>query len=239
MSTEIPVTWQKVTIIIALLTLALPTAARFGWQLVFPPDYLLYETSHTTKVGNNQAASVIVVNAGNTTQRDVALYLPSDSTDPKQTKIEISSPRSSNIRSLFEAEPEISFEKFSQESGFKIPLGNIAPEQEVRVTLFATAKKEDLIPTRLSLSDARVESSSMSAIEADGVRYPAYSDDLHTMYDKTSPYILAIVLALFGLIMLISLLHDIFFETPQKQMTRLWRQMDLLQEKIDKERRYE
>ena len=239
MSTENSTTWQKVTIIIALLTLALPTAARFGWHLVFPPNYLLFETSHTTKIGATQSASVIVVNAGNETQRDVALYIPSDATDAKNTKIEISSPRRSNLRSLFEAEPQTAIAKYSQESGFKVPLGNIAPEEEVRVTFIATSGKEDLIPTRLTLSDARVESSSMSAIEADGVRYPAYGDDLHSMYVQVAPYILAIFLALFGLIMLISLLHDIFFETPQKQMTRLWRQMDQLQEKIDKERRYQ
>ena len=239
MSTESTVTWQKMTVIIALLTLALPVAARFGWQLVFPPNYLLYETTHTTKVSNIQTASVIVVNAGNSTQRDVALYLPSDSTDAKITSIEVSSPRRSNLRSLFEAEPQTPIAKYSQESGFKIPMGNIAPEEEVRVTLTATSKTDEFLPTRLSLSEARVESSSMSGIEADGVRYPAFSDDPHTMYVQLSPYLLAAFSTLFGLIMLISLLHDIFFNTPQKQMTRLWRQMDDLQEKIDKERRYQ
>src|SRR3546814_7124829 len=125
MKSESSITWQKVAIVIAILTLALPTAIRFSWQLVFPPNYLLYETTHTTRIDNSQAASVIVINAGNSTQKDVALYLPSDSTDAETTKVEISSPRRFNLRSLFEADPKTSLSKYSQESGFKIPLGNI------------------------------------------------------------------------------------------------------------------
>src|SRR3546814_12053231 len=91
MKSESSITWQKVAIVIAILTLALPTAIRFSWQLVFPPNYLLYETTHTTRIDNSQAASVIVINAGNSTQKDVALYLPSDSTDAETTKVEIRS----------------------------------------------------------------------------------------------------------------------------------------------------
>lgn len=238
MSAESTTTWQKIAIIIALLTLALPAAARFGWQLVFPPNYLLYETTHTTKIDETQIASVIVVNAGHATQKDVVLYLPSNSVDTEHVKIEISSPKRTHLRSLFEAEPKTPIKKYSQESGFKVPLGNIAPEEEVRVTLLA-ASKEDLFLTRLSLSDVRVESSSMSAFEADGLRYPAFGDDRHTIYVQVSPYALAFVLAFLGLILLTGLIHDIFFETPQKKVTRLWRQMDQLQEKIDKERRYQ
>src|SRR3546814_19613739 len=77
------------------------------------------------RIENSQAAAVIVINAGNSTQKDVALYLPSDSTDAETTKVEISSPRRFNLRSLFEADPKTSLSKYSQESGFKIPLGNI------------------------------------------------------------------------------------------------------------------
>ncbi len=239
MSTENSITWQKLAIIIAVLTIVLPALAKFYLNIVFPENYLLYEASHTTKTDKIQTASIIVSNAGRGTQKEVFLYLPSDATEYKNTSIEVSTPKRSGLRNIFEAEPSIPLEKFSKETGAKIPLGNIEPEEEVPITLTSISKSEDPYLKRLTLSDARVESASMLAIEADGIRYPRFNDDLHSTYISMAPFMLAMLLAILGIAILAGMIFDLFFDSPQKKMTRLWRQMDQLQEKIDKERRYQ
>jgi hypothetical protein len=239
MSSETTATWQKVAVIIAVLTVALPTVSRFLWRVVFPPDYLLYETTHTTRGEGIQSASIVVTNAGLDVQRDVALYLSLDSANASVTRVEVSSPRRSGLRSLFNADPKVPLSTFAHDAGFKVPLGNIGPEEEVRVTLILVANDEDRFTPTLSLSDARVESASMSAIEADGHRRPQFGDDAHSVYVQLAPYVLAMLLAVIGLMIFLSIIFDVFFDTPQQKMTRLWRQMDQLQEQIDKERRYQ
>ena len=238
MTKEHPATWQKVAIIIAVLTFTLPAGARFAWQVIFPANYLLYETTHTTRTDAIQTATAIVTNDGSATQRDVAIYLPVEAMDPAQVKVEVSSPRTAGLRSIFEAQAKVPLQKYAEDTGSKIPLGNIAPGQEVRVTFVATADPDSYLRS-LSLSDMRVESSTSSAIEADGVRRPSFNEDWHTSYMQAAPYILAFLLGILGLFLIVGLIYDIFFETPQKKMARLWRQMDTLQEKIDKERRYQ
>lgn len=240
MSTETSsaVTWQKIAIIIAILTLALPAAVRFAWKIVFPPNYLLYEVAPSVQVGDIVVGGLVVVNGGGAPQKEVALYLPSRAANPKYVTVEVSSPRRSSLRSLFDAEPNVPLTSFSKESGSRIPLGTIEPDEEVRVTFKATKPDNDFSQP-LSLRDARVESSAMTAIEADGIRRPEFHEDLHTFYVDSAPYLLAFLFALIGLAVLINFIHDVFFDTPQKKMTRLWRQMDTLQEQIDKERRYE
>jgi len=232
-------TWQKATVIIAVLAVVVPVAVRYAWNVVVPANYLLYETTFTTKTSNVQTASVIVVNAGNAAQKQVTIYLPSTATNPKQTTIEISSPRNPNLRYLFEAEPKIPLTKYIDDTGSKIPIGNIDPGNEVRVTLAEASQSENLGIHALSLSDARVNSSAASGIKADGIRYPDLADDIHSIFLSASPYFLALLLAIFILFTVIGIIFTAFFDSPYKQMSRLWRQMDTLQEKIDKNRRYE
>lgn len=232
------ITWQKIAIIVAVLTLALPAAVRFAWNVVFPPDYLLYEVIPSIQANDILVGGVVVVNGGRSPQKEVALYLPSSAARPENVTVEISAPRSSSLRSLFDADPNTPLTKFSQESGSRIPLGTIDPEQEVRITFKAT-KPDGVFSQSLTLRDARVESSTMTAIEADGIRRPRFHEDAHTFYHDFAPYLLAFLIALIGLAILISFIHDVFFDTPQRKMSRLWRQMDTLQEQIDKERRYE
>ena len=156
------VTWQKMALVVAILTLALPTVGRFAWRVVYPPNYLLYETSASVQVAEDLVGEVAVVNAGHSVEKDVALYLPSRAADPASTRVEVSSARRSSLRSLFDATPKIELSKFVRESGSKIPLGTIEPEEEVRVTFIASKPKDGYRPV-LSLSDARVESSIRSA----------------------------------------------------------------------------
>ncbi|WP_162615847.1 P-loop NTPase family protein [Solilutibacter oculi] len=240
MSTESSssVTWQKLAVIIAILTLALPVFARFAFRVVFPDNYLLYETTSVIKTERSQVGAVIVINGGTAAQKEVALYLPSGAADAKSTFVEISAPRRSSLRSLFEADPSTPLSKFSQGTGFKIPLGTIEKDEEVRVTL-KTIQPGDLPTSSLLLSEVRAESAAMTAIEADGLRRPEFHEDWHTFYMDVSPYLLALVLAVICLGVLVSFIHDVFFDTPRKKMARLWRQMDQLQEQIDKDRRYE
>lgn len=239
MSTESPITWQKIAIIVAILSVALPTVAKFYLNMVFPENYLLYEKTHTTKTEEIQTASIIVYNAGRGIQKDVFLYIPSDVTEYENTSVEVSNPYRSGLRSIYDAPSPDPLEKFFKERGSKIPLGNIKPEEEVLVTLRVIPKPDDPYTPRLSLSDVQVESSSMSAIEADGIKYPRFHEDAHSLYMSAAPFFLALTLALLGLALFIAMIFDIFFDTPQKKMSRLWRQMDELQEKIDKERRYQ
>lgn len=239
MTSENTTTWQKVTVIIAVLAVVVPVAARYSWNVVFPANYLLYEATFTTKTTGTQTASVIIMNAGNAVQKNVTIYLPSKATNAKLTTIEISSPQSPSLGYLIDAEPKTSLAKYTEETGAKIPIGNIEPGNEVRATLAETSKGDDLQIDTLSLSDVRVDSSAASAIKADGVRYPSFADDVHSMFLSASPYFLAFMLLLLAVGVVAGFIFSTFFDTPHKQMARLWRQMDALQEKIDKDRRYE
>ena len=62
MTSENTTTWQKVTVIIAVLAVVVPVAARYSWNVVFPANYLLYEATFTTKTTGTQTASVIIMN---------------------------------------------------------------------------------------------------------------------------------------------------------------------------------
>jgi hypothetical protein len=172
MISENTTTWQKVTVIIAVLAVVVPVAARYAWGVVFPANYLLYETTFITKTGAAQTGSIIVTNAGNAVQKNVTIYLPSKTANPKRTTIDISSSQSPSLDYLIDAEPKTSLTKYTQESGSKIPIGNIDPGNEVRITLAEVSKEGDLPIDTLSLSDVRVDSSTTKAIKANGIRYP-------------------------------------------------------------------
>lgn len=232
-------TWQKVTVIIAVLAVVVPFVARYAWGVVFPANYLLYETTFTTKTPGTQTASIIIRNDGGAIQKNVTIYLPSKAADPKRTTIDISSPQNPSLEYLIDAEPKIQLSRYTEETGAKIPVGDIGPGNGVRVTLAETSKGDDLQMAALSLSDVRVDSSAAPAVKADGVRYPSFADDAHSVFLSVSPYLLAFILLLVVVGMVGGLIFSTFFDTPHKQMSRLWRQMDTLQEKIDKERRYE
>jgi len=232
-------TWQKVTVIIAVLAVVAPFSARYAWNVVFPANYLLYEATFTTKTNNTQTASVIIRNAGGAVQKNVTVYLPSKATNPKFTTIEISSPQSPGIEYLVDSEPKIPLVKYTEETGAKIPVGNIEPGNGVRVTLAEASKGDDLQTNSLSLSDVRVDSSAAPAIKADGIRYPSFADDIHSIFLSASPYFLAFILLILTAGTVAGFIFSMLFDTPHKQMARLWRQMDTLQEKIDKDRRYE
>jgi len=228
--------WNKAAVITTVLIVLIPATGRFAWQVIFPPDYLLYYVTPAIVAYDSTAQAIITTNAGSQPQEDVTLYLPSGSLDPENTKIEITSPK--QYGSYFRAEPDISINDVTHKGGYKIPLGRLNPGEEVR---FAVASK-DVTGYRsytLPISDVRIESSATVAKEADGTPYPDHPDDLHNIYISASPYIFALFASIIALIMLIGLLYDIFFDSHKKQMTRLWRQMDDLQEKIDKERRYQ
>lgn len=236
MSLESSLTWQKVTIVIAILSIVIPATSKFVWDVVFPENFLLYETTHTTRGDKFQTASIHVSNAGNRVQKEIFVFLPLDAIDYENSFIEITTPQSFRLSNIYEAVPDVPLSKFHQDTGIKIPVGNMESGENVRVTLLSKSTKS--YPKRLSLSDVRVESYSMKAIEADGTRYPEHNNDWHSSFVEMSPFMLAMLIFFFGIVFFVTIIFEVFFDTPQQKMTRLWRQMDELQEKVDKERRY-
>ncbi len=236
MSLESSLTWQKVTIVIAILGIVIPATSKFVWDVVFPENFLLYETTHTTRGELFQTASIHVNNAGSRAQKEIFVFLPLDAIDHENSLIEITTPKRLRLSNIYDADPDMPLSKFHQDTGLKIPVGNVEPGESVRVTLLSKSTKS--YPKRLSLSDVRVESSSMKAIEADGIRYPEHNNDWHSSFVEMAPFMLAMLLFFIGIVFFVSIIFETFFDTPQQKMTRLWKQMDELQEKVDKERRY-
>lgn len=231
------ITWQKLTVIITVLILVLPAVARFAWEVVFPSNYITYEVMPITEVDGYSIGMVIVANSGTAQQQNVSLYLPSSAINSKDSRVEISDPKKYFLSSIYDAKPKVSLQKYFQEAGYKIPLGNINADESIRVTI-VLKKDSEFISPRLSFDSTRIESSSMLGIEANGTRMPKFADDAHSIYMQVSPFLLGFMLFFGGIVFFVSFIHDAFFDTHQKQMSRLWRKMDNLQEQIEKERRY-
>ena len=235
--TSSSITWQKIAIIVAVVLVAVPAIAGFAWKVVFPQNYLVYATTPIIQTSNSLVGGITITNEGSAVQRDVVLDLTSQNADPKNTFIDISGPSNAPIDFILPSEPKTPLSKYSKGEGSEVPIGIINPGEEVLVTLKAVKPSEYFVYT-LSLLDVHVQSSQMTAIKADGVRRPELNDDLHTFYMMVAPYFLALVAAMIIVIIGISIVHEAFFDTLERKMTRLWKQMDLLQEKHDKERRY-
>lgn len=234
------VTWQKIAVIVGVGVIVLPVAIGFLWDVVLPRNYLLYEVRPDVRVGSAMVRELAVVNAGHAIQKDVVLYFPPISIEDENATVSVSTPRRSSSRSVFGADfgSSVPLAEYDQNNGFKIPIGVIPPDEEVAIALTFSAENGRL-SSYIPSGDFRVESSSVDAVEADGIRRPAYPDDLHSAYVQFAPFLLAIFGGLFVIAMLVSAIYELFFDSPQKKMARLWRQMDQLQSEIEKARRYE
>jgi hypothetical protein len=232
------ITWQKVAVLTAVISIAFPVVARFAWEVVFPPDFLLYEITPTISVGDYRVGALVITNAGRAVQNNIAVYIPARSIDPESTTVELSGPRRASWSYLWSLEPDTPIEAYIDGESVSFSVGTLAPGEEVRIT-FVEERNGLSFSAGLGIRDARVESSSAFGKQADGIRYPEHDNSLHSFYFGLAPYLLAFILSLIFIGIVAAIIFESLFDTPRKKMTRLWREMDNLQEIIDKERRYE
>lgn len=230
------VTWQKIAVLAAIVVVVLPVVAGFAWKVIFPKNYLLYNDSPIITAANIDIGAVTVINAGSATQTNITFYLPTQYIDPKHTFIAISTP-SRSLGYAFSADPESPLTQFKSSNGIQINLGTIQPDEKIRLT-FKQVKPNGVFLSQLSFLGLHIESAQTVAIEADGTPRPAFAEDIHSLYMDAAPYFLALIASILALFIAVAVIYEAFFDTTQSKMTRLWKQMDILQEKIDKERRY-
>jgi len=237
MESKANITWQKAAILVAVLTVVLPVALKFSLATLFPSRDLLFQTTPAVYVDGLTTASIIVTNAGRSPERNVVVKLQRQSLSPEKILVTIGEPTRSSATHYDSAEPKISLSKLKGGDSFVIPVGDLHPDEAVVVYL--AGKVEGLTASSLALYSARVESSTTVAMRADGIARPEHELTLHGIYWAFSPYVLAILLAALIFILAIALIHETFFDDDHKKMARWWRAMDSLQEKIDKDRRYQ
>lgn len=230
------VTWQKIAVVASILFVAVPFAADALWSIFYPDDYLLYEVRQRVAFDGRTTQLLVINNAGRKTQKNVAVILDASKAYTQRTLVDVSTPKRIFLSGYSAAEPDVPLSDFSRAASVFVPLGNIEPDEQV-VVAFGTREQDGIYLSGIN-SDVRVESSTTVAIKADGIRRPSTAHDAHSGYVELAPGILAFIVAIVSAIVIIALVFGIFFDSPEKQMTRLWRQLDDLQEKIDKERRY-
>jgi len=225
------VTWQKIAVLITVLIVAAPFVGRFAWHILFPTNRLLYTINEPIEGEGVAAVSIEIVNDGQTTQNGIVVSIPK-SWNPDEAYLDISTPRRLSLPSA-DGKPSKLIKL--QEKGYVIPVGSLRQNEKIRISLIAISSKEGNKPS-WGMYETRVESATTLGLEADGSREPEFEDSLHGMYFQAAPYLLAVMLSFIGFMAAFGFIFDTFFDTKEKKITRLWKQMNLLQEQIEKER---
>lgn len=235
--TSSSVTWQKIAIISAIAVVVLPVLATYAWKTLFPPNYLVFHATPIVQTKGALTGGLLVTNEGYATQHNVAVYLTSRDVDPEHAFVDVTAPESTISDFILPSKPNIPLTKYAKGNGARIPVGAINPGEQVLVTLASLDAGKYTVNT-LSLLEVHVQSSEMTALKADGVRRPEFDNSLHAFYMMAAPYFLAFIILVLGIVFIVSIIHEAFFDNYQRKMSRMWRQMDTLQEKYDKEKRY-
>jgi len=231
-------TWQKVGVIAAILAIILPLLGKGAYLVVFPQYRLVYEVQHPITVPGFSAFAVVITNDGSDREDGVTVVVPPAPFNPAKAYVHVSSPSPYGALGTY---PATSADVVSAtRDGYSVPVGRLLSGESVRVTFAATTDSgPDAVASSWTLvPGVRVYSKQGGATEGDGMGISVSDDSLHAMLWMMSPYVVALAAAIFLVIIFAGLIFSVAFDSREKQMTRLWKQMDLLQEKIDKERRY-
>lgn len=228
-------TWQKFGVIAAILIVIVPWVAKEAYGVVFPPYYLIYQLQHPINGDGFAAFAAIITNVGSQAQDGITLTVPSDSYNPDKAYVDVGTP--SKYSFIQSSNPKLGELVHANNTGFIIPVGRLMPGETVRVTLITEASGQH--PIWLLSNAVRVESKQGLAKQTDDLTFSEADDSLHAVLWEASPYFVAFILSLLAVFASAGLIYSIAFDSKQKQMARLWKQMDTLQQKIDKERRYE
>jgi hypothetical protein len=108
----------------------------------------------------------------------------------------------------------------------------LAPDEAINVLLIAKRFEA------WNVVDVRAQTATTTGLEAEGTIQLA-DLSLHSFrgeFHEGAPYLLMIILALVAFVVLVSSVYELFFDSDQKKVERLQRQMNAIQEKIDRAR---
>jgi hypothetical protein len=224
-------TLTKLTIIVPILVVAIPSCALFFYEAVFPKNYLLYDIQWPVQTEDLDAIAIIVTNAGREAQDEVKITLPQDSAGA-DVKMFVSD--ASRYRSMLsEARPT---EFVQGASTYQVNIGRISAGESV--ALLAAAKRTTSCCHWILFPEPKVESKQSVGLKADGIRYPENEDTFGGVLRAISVFVFPFLMATFVVVVITGFIFEAFFDTPERKIARLWRQMDKIQEEADKARRY-
>jgi len=233
------VTWQKVAILATILLVIVPTILRAAWQIVFPSDYLVYRVEGPVIHDEYVAGRVIVYNAGQDIQRGIraSIELPA-SIDLKKVYVGVGS----SERFIYNSVPNgMKLLDVKDRNKIDIDLEDLKAEESISIAIFSYGKYVNknsfLVPSWVS-PEITITSNNTKAVEGDSIPSPEFDTSARGFYYDIAPYFLAFLVAALSAVIFISILYTLFFDSLESQMAKHWREMDRLQEIMDKERRY-
>lgn len=218
--------------LVAVFAVLVPMVGRYTWGLLFPSDYLLFQEISSIEGKGFSAAGIVITNAGSRRQNSIVLSLPV-SFGPEGERWFNVSPARRLILPFDNA--EVSDALVAKGNRYEISVGTLMPKESVRVTLLAMGNTKDEQPT-WHFYGLRVQSATTVALEASSTKHPTHDLSAADFYREMAPYVLAAAALFIALAVFVSLLFDLFFDSDEKKVARLWRQMDAIQERIFKER---
>jgi len=227
-------TWQKVGTVIAIFIVVIPWLTREAYRIVFPLDRLMYDVQEPINAKGFSAFSVVISNAGSRPQDAITITIPSASYNPEEAYIRKTTPAVYGAFGPNNLRPGDLIHAAS--SGYTVSVGRLLPDESVRVS-FVSLSQDD-IHTWTVPYNLRVDSRQGGVQKGAGIAIAEDDGSAHGMLWTGAPYLVALAVPFFLILMFSGVIFSIVFDSSEKQMTRLWKQMDLLQEKIDKERRY-
>jgi hypothetical protein len=228
--------WQKVAVIVSVMLFAVPAGAVRAWRALYPEHLLVVEAAETAPFSGVATASITIHNQGTQREENVMLSVEADSIEGDALLAAVSDATSFNV---YSADTMYEHWKVAPNGHAQVRIGRILPGESIRVSLVGVGRKlTESVQLDPSFGEPKVTSDLATGVEASSDPLPG-SLSLRSAYFEMSPYAFAFVVGLFVVMIGVGIIYELFFSTPQKQMAALWRQMDLLQEKIDKERRYQ
>jgi hypothetical protein len=229
--------WQKVAVVVTILIVLVPTLISKAWSLLYPEHHLLYSAFAAQGHGGTGVAVVQIYNQGQVRERDVILKFSEASLAQGIPQAAVSE---SSTYGTYYGEGRFTPVEAAKDGRFQVHVGELPPESTVQVTLLTKGMKLGESTMDPTWSSANYQVIAQEALGEEAERTPvAASMDFRSEWFRYSPYAFAFVIGLFVVGLGAGMIYDIFFSTPQKQMTLLWQQMDRLQERIDKAKRYE
>jgi len=230
MSTDSNLGWQKFTLFWGALLLALPFALKGSFDFAFPNELLAYRTHGPINLGEDAVVLVSVQNKGRAVLSDIQLAVPAPSLE-KGGEVKVARGRPGRFVGWMPTAGDAERATVKERQIF-IPISRLAPDEAINVLLIAKRFEA------WNVVDVRAQTATTTGLEAEGTIQLA-DLSLHSFrgeFHEGAPYLLMIILALVAFVVLVSSVYELFFDSDQKKVERLQRQMNAIQEKIDRAR---